>query len=185
MTQIRDADIADATGIAEVHVQTWQSTYAGVLPDEYLVGLSVSRHAVMWHKSLSSRRLEQHVAVAVGEDGDVVGFASCGRLRDRSQVGGEGQAGEIFTLYVLPDFQDLGLGRGLLTRSFAGLAGDGCDSAIIWVLEANPSRFFYEAMGGRKVSGRQENFAGTRVSELAYCWDSLVVTQERLGTGRG
>ena len=185
MTQIRDANIADATGIADVHVQTWQSTYAGVLPDEYLVSLSVGRHAVMWHKWLANRRPKHHATVAVGDDGEIVGFASCGGVRGGNQAGGKGQVGEIFTLYVLPDFQGLGLGRGLVTRSFAALAGDACDSAIIWVLEANPSRFFYEAMGGRKVSVRQENFAGTMVAELAYGWDSLVVTQERLGTGRG
>ncbi len=185
MTHIRDADIEDATEIAGVHVQTWQSTYAGVLPDDYLVGLSVSRYAVMWHQWLSDRRPEHHINVAVGDGGDIVGFASCGRLRDRNQVGGKGQVGEIFTLYVLPDFQGLGLGRALVTRSFAALAGDACGGAIIWVLEANPSRFFYEAMGGRKVSGRLEKFAGTTVAEVAYGWDSLVVTQERLRTGRG
>ena len=65
MTQIRDAEIEDATGIADVHVQTWQSTYAGVLPGEYLVGLSVGRHAVMWHKWLANRRPKHHAAVAV------------------------------------------------------------------------------------------------------------------------
>ncbi len=173
MTRIREAERDDAAAIANVHVQTWRSTYAGVLPDDYLVGLSVARHAGLWDRWLSDAQPGHRVYAAVADGAGIVGFASFGRLREHTRLPNKVQTGEIYTLYVLPDFQGQGLGKALLTQAFAGLADAAYESAVIWVLEANPSRFFYEAMGGRKVSGRQEKFAGTMVSELAYCWENL------------
>ena len=41
------------------------------------------------------------------------------------------------------------------------------------MLAANPSRFFYEAMGGQRAGERQESFAGTELEELAYGWPDL------------
>ena len=58
-------------------------------------------------------------------------------------------------------------------QAFAGLATRGHEAAVIWVLEANPSRFFYQAMGGNVVAERTERFAGTTLAELAYGWEQL------------
>ena len=41
--RIRAATPMDAAGIAAVHVETWRATYAGILPDNYLVSQSVDR----------------------------------------------------------------------------------------------------------------------------------------------
>ena len=54
-----------------------------------------------------------------------------------------------------------GLARALLNAGFRGMARAGRTSAVVWVIEANPSRFFYERMGGRLVAHRRESFAGT------------------------
>ena len=47
----------------------------------------------------------------------------------------------------------------------------GNSAVVVWVLAANPARFFYEASGGRKVAERIENFAGAELAELAFGWD--------------
>jgi hypothetical protein len=44
---------------------------------------------------------------------------------------------------------------------------------MVWVLAANPARFFYEAMGGARAGERLEEFAGTQLEELAYGWPDL------------
>jgi hypothetical protein len=33
---IRPMRLEDVTGIARVHARTWQTTYRGILPDDYL-----------------------------------------------------------------------------------------------------------------------------------------------------
>ena len=37
---LRRANINDAAAIAKVHVDTWKSTYKGIVPDDYLSSLS-------------------------------------------------------------------------------------------------------------------------------------------------
>ena len=49
----------------------------------------------------------------------------------------------------------------------------GCDTAVLWMLADNPTRFFYEGMGGAIVGGRRERFAGADVDEVAYAWRNL------------
>ncbi len=71
------------------------------------------------------------------------------------------------------DWQGRGLGRRLLGGMFRAMAGDGLPDAYLWVLASNPSRFFYEAMGGERAAKRQEAFAGTLLDETAYAWPDL------------
>src|SRR3546814_2185047 len=71
------------------------------------------------------------------------------------------------SLYVQPDHQGQGIGRRLLNGLFQALRKQRYDSATIWVLDANPSRYFYEAMGGRPVAERDEALWGVVMHEAA------------------
>ncbi len=166
VVDVRLASLEDAEAIARVHVETWRTTYAGMLPDDMLVRMSVEGQARMWRRML---RDGETVLVAEDPAAGIIGFASYGPNRS-----GRGDfSGEIYTLYILPDYQDRGLGRGLLGALFAALQREGHNSALIWVVADNPTRFFYEAMGGRRVAARDAKMWGTKVSELAYGWDSI------------
>jgi len=44
MALIRRARADDAAGIAQVHVASWRSTYPGMVPDSYLLGLSTDAY---------------------------------------------------------------------------------------------------------------------------------------------
>lgn len=182
MIAIRKARASDAAAIGAVHVATWRSSYAGVLPDSFLAGLSVVRHAAGYEQAIGDRR-EGHavfVAVASGPDappgmeardgGVVIGFASGGRARRP----GLGQ-GEIETLYVLDDYRDRGLGRRLMRAMAAHLAAIGCRSAMLWVLEANPTRWFYQHLGGRPVAHEAIRYAGICLEQVAFAWDPIDV----------
>jgi hypothetical protein len=50
---IRDAELRDARGLAEVHVRSWQAAYAGIVPDEDLAKLSVDQREQFWAQILS------------------------------------------------------------------------------------------------------------------------------------
>lgn len=172
-TTIRQAHADDAGAIAEVHVETWRDAYAGILPDTYLLDMSATRHAALWARLLRQPRLSELVLVAEDPTAGVVGFVSGGRARKSGLPRRSPYDAELYTLYVAPDHQGSGLGGGLLRRAFAGLAERGHAAAVVWVLEANPARFFYQAMGGHIVAERTERFAGTTLGELAYGWDQL------------
>src|SRR5258708_10998674 len=102
----------------------------------------------------------------------VVGFGSCGLVRDKPEGldGREIRVGEVYTLYVEPDFQNMGLGRRLLDALFRQLRADGCDTAVLWMLAQNPTRFFYEGLGCEPVRHRVDTMASADVQAIALAW---------------
>jgi ribosomal protein S18 acetylase RimI-like enzyme len=175
MITIRRARRTDASAIGRVHVETWQSTYAGLLPDAMLARMSDVRQSAWWARALSDPREQRGIFVADDEAMGVVGFGSCGPAREIPDGldGTETRVGEVYTLYVESDFQDRGLGRRLLDAMFRQLGADGCDAVILWMLADNPTRFFYEGLGGAVVGHRADRMAGTAVAEVAYAWRDL------------
>jgi ribosomal protein S18 acetylase RimI-like enzyme len=184
--RIRRGRREDAAAIGRVHVETWQATYAGLLPDALLAAMSDVRQAAWWSRLLADPREARGVFVADHEEAGVVGFGSCGPVRDPPEGldGTEARVGEVYTLYVEPDFQNQGLGRRLLDALFRQLADDGCDCAVLWMLADNPTRFFYEGLGGRRVGQRIDTLAGQDVEEVAYAWRDLDIplVRRRLAT---
>ena len=165
---IREATAMDAEDIAVVHVDTWRDTYAGLVPDDYLVRLSPDRHEAAWREEIGRGRAGT-VLVAALPDRRIVGFGSCGRARSQML----GFTGEVYTLYVAPDWQDQGIGGRLLGALFEELGAKGHPDAFLWVLSGNPTRYFYEAMGGQAVAERLERFAGAELEETGYAWRDL------------
>jgi GNAT superfamily N-acetyltransferase len=164
---LRRGAIDDATGIAATFVETWRDTYPGMLPDRVLVRMSDEAQAAYWARLLSARRPREFVEVALAREG-VVGFGSAGPARS-----GAARQGEIYTLYIRPNWQNQGLGRRLVCALFQGLRERGCKSAMLWVLAANPSRFFYEAMGGQRAFEQTERLWGMEVPQTGYLWPDL------------
>lgn len=185
MIRIRRAARSDAAAIARVHVETWQAAYPGLLPDSMLAGMSDVRQSAWWSRLLADPGEARGVFVADDQEMGVVGFGSCGPVRDLPEgldpstspgTGGtETRVGEVYTLYVEPDFQNCGLGRRLLDALFRQLRADGCDTVVLWMLAENPTRFFYEGLGGARVGHRVDTMAGTDVEEVAYAWRDLSV----------
>lgn len=198
---VREATPMDAAAIARIHVETWQAAYAGLVPDAYLAGMSVERHERFW-RELTGRPKGEIVLVATDDDlgdgdgvgggetgkggGALVGFGSCGRARDPSAGADAPFRGEIYTLYVHPDFQDRGYGRALMIGLIEELAAKGFTSAGLWMLAGNQTRFFYERMGGQAVAEREERFAGVWLPEVAYAWPDLMswLAQVKQGQNR-
>jgi len=173
---VRAAIPEDAEKIAAVFVETWRDTYPGMLPDRVLVKMSDEAQAFYWSRLLSARRAREFVRVAVRANGALAGFGSAGPGRDGVRDGGRQGAtheGEVYTLYVRPDWQNRGVGRKLICALLQGLRERGCYQAMLWVLAANPSRFFYEAMGGLKSYERSERLWGMDVPQIGYRWPDL------------
>lgn len=172
---IRRARRGDAAAIGRIHVETWQAAYAGLLPDSMLAGMSDVRQSSWWARALEDPAEARGIFVAEDPERGVVGFGSCGPMRDPPEGldGTEVRVGEVYTLYVEPDFQNLGLGRRLLDAMFRQLRSQRFDTAALWMLADNPTRFFYEGLGGERVGERTDTMAGQDVDEVAYAWRDL------------
>jgi ribosomal protein S18 acetylase RimI-like enzyme len=158
-------------------VESWRSTYAGILPDKVLVEMSVERQMVMWARAISNiEGVKKEQILVIEEDKScVVGVGSCGFNRDRITT----HSGEVYTLYIHPNHQNRGYGEQLLAGLFNIMIAGDYNTALIWVLALNPSRFFYEVMGGKRVSEREEKLWGTVLNEIGYAWDDLASALEK------
>ena len=176
---VRDATPRDAGGIARVYVDSWRETYAGLLPDQFLIGLSVPkltrqmRYRIDWIRR-NSRALDMYLVAF--DEREVVGFADCGPSRTPSL----GQKVEIYTLYVDPNYLDRGVGKTILTEAMGRFLDANATSMIIWALEKNPYRHFYSAVGGKLVAEREGNHWGRNLREIGYAWPDLEVAYNQL-----
>jgi GNAT superfamily N-acetyltransferase len=172
MTIIRNARPGDAAGIAGVHVASWQSTYAGLLPAAFLVGMTERAVCVHWRATLMAGEGAGTVVATHGAGGGqtVVGFASYGKARAAL----DGFQGEFYALYLQDFAQGQGTGRRLMGAMAERMLAIDVRSAVVWCLAQNPSRWFYERLGGVRIAERPGRFAGTSVAEVGYGWRDLV-----------
>jgi ribosomal protein S18 acetylase RimI-like enzyme len=166
--QIRLATPGDSLKVAEVHLATWRSAYAGIVSQEYLDSFSIEQRKNRWDEILQRKDVKEKTLVAEVDD-EVVGFLSAGPNR----TPGLGFGGEIYALYLSSDFHKKGFGARLLKRGMAELREMEFKDAVVWVLQDNPSRHFYERMGGRKVEEMMIRIGEQDLKEVAYGWDSI------------
>jgi len=168
---IRPAAIHDARAIAEVHVESYKSTYRGILPDEFLDGLSVEKRESFWRDLAAQQSI---TIVGCGADGSVLGFASGGKERS----GRLGCDGELYAIYLHTEAQRKGLGAFLVRQMVQELVALGFRSMAVWVLARNPSTKFYESLGGRVIGQQEIERGGQTFSEVAYGWPGLDAFRE-------
>ena len=165
----REAVPADAGGVARVHVDSWRTTYRGIIADSILDDLSYELRQRHWHSALTEHRDRNFIHVAESDDGQVVGFIAAGKERE----GRPDFQAEVFAIYVLREFHGRGCGRDLMLCSAERLLREGMRSMLLWVLAENPSRGFYERLGGRQLEEKQITIEQDVLTEVAYGWADL------------
>ncbi|OGX80667.1 GCN5 family acetyltransferase [Exiguobacterium sp. SH31] len=161
--QIRKAEPKDAYGIARVRVNGWRTTYRGIVPTEIL--LKLSSGSIEWSEkirsALSNREVRGFVAIV---DEEIVGFVLYGDERTGDYPD---HPNEIYAIYILEEHQRNGLGSMLLEKAVHAMHGHGL---IIWSLELNPHRAFYEQKQGQVIDSKERLFGELSLREIAYGW---------------
>jgi len=143
--RVRPAEVSDAHGIADVHIESWRETYSGVVPDRFMSADALEARRRMWKSILTLDPLPG--AIAVAERGEkVIGFAFAGSADHPDAVKGFAPARglHLYSIYLLADEQGAGTGKVLLEA----VLGD--RPAQLWVLSGNDrARAFYEHQGFR------------------------------------
>jgi ribosomal protein S18 acetylase RimI-like enzyme len=163
---VRPAVVEDARAIAAVHVASWRTTYRDILDEVTLSQLSVERRTAGWRASLTEYADQNVVYVAEDETGEVVGFVSGGEERD----GDPEYSGELYAIYLLAEIKGYGIGRKLATTLLNHLRTMGHSAILVWVLDENPAKHFYAAMGALPVRERVVEIADADYRELGYGW---------------
>lgn len=161
---IENATVSDAEGIARVHVETWRTTYTGLMDQKILDALSVSERAAGWVTRIQTdeTRIAHFIARRKNE---IVGFCSCGPKRD-SDI--ESYQGEVYAIYVLKQAQGLGVGQRLMAAAESHLHTHQLTPYYVWVLDTNPYQRFYKKLGAVHFKSKSGPCGGAVVPEYAF-----------------
>ena len=150
-------------------VDSWRTTYRGMIPDAYLDGMQVEASTALWDRVLTGRT-EHHVRVRRGTwDGHR-------RFRRRQPIAApkHGFDAELTAIYLRREFQRAGLGRGLVGAVAGAQRELGATGLLTWVIAGNkPARVFYERLGGELVVEQPFQWDGMDLMEAGYGWRDL------------
>jgi ribosomal protein S18 acetylase RimI-like enzyme len=124
-------------------VASWRAAFTGLVPQDFLDSMDPAAIASSWTASIAAGRSRLYVAAA--GDGQIVGYAAVGPERDAKA---DPTIGELYALFLHPDFWGSGAARPLTDAAVADLRAAGCSEVWLWVLVANArARAFYSRYG--------------------------------------
>ena len=139
---------ADCDELGRVHMAVWRDAYAGVMPSDYLAGLSSERSAARWRELARRPADAAERTLVVRNDDRIVGFASAGPSRDDDAP----TAWELYAVNLIPEARGTGVADLLLDELVGGR------DVTLWVVEANArARAFYARHGFVDEGGRSEH----------------------------
>lgn len=172
--KIREATIHDAQGIAKVHVDSWRTTYKGIIPDDFLNNLSYEQRTELWIHNIG--RKNNFILVAESTEGEIIDFADFWK-RETNTIP---NSSDLTSIYLLEEYQGKGMGRKLLERLFLKIKQLGYQSIFVEVLAENKTRYFYEYYGAKLYKTVQVKIGGKILDEIVYIWDDVDKVLEKL-----
>jgi ribosomal protein S18 acetylase RimI-like enzyme len=160
---VRRAETGDAKAITAVHDAAWRYAYDGIIPARELARIVARRGPRWWDRAI--RRGTAILVIEVG--GTICGYATFGPNRARNLV----QKGEVYEIYLLPEYQGVGLGTRLFLAARRELARFGFETVVVWALADNEGACrFYRNAGGRRVARANERFGEVSLTKVAFAW---------------
>jgi len=156
---IREVVEADVPALAALHVKAWSQTYWMAL-----------RHPTLkirewqWRELFKNKDGSWFCFVIENGKNELIGFAM-GKKYSHSDL--PDFSGELSKIYILREYQGVGLGKrliGYVARKFISI---GIHNMVLFGIAENPSGGFHEAMGGEKLFAQNGEFHG------GYCWRDL------------
>lgn len=163
---VRRSRPADAAALADVHRDSWQVAYRGIIPHLHLEGMIRRRNADWWAQAI--RTGEGLLVLDVARS--IAGYATFGLARARSSF--TRAEGEIYEIYLAPTYQGLGLGEHLFESCRHALDLRRLNGLLIWALSDNTGAIdFYWRRGGRPIAEATERIGGASLPKIAFVWD--------------
>jgi len=155
--------MADAEALAQVHESAWRYAYAGVISGLTLERIVAGRGNGWWTRAIG----RSNNILVVDHDTTIAGYATLGPSRMR----GLNYRGEIYEIYLKPEYHGIGFGHRLFQAARNNLRSQGLSSHAVRVLTENtPACRFYESQGGRKVAESQDPIGPDRLPISIYGW---------------
>lgn len=171
---IREANSNDAEGIAKVHVQSWGTTYKGILPKDYLKNLSYEKRTELWESNIINKT--NYILVVENNEGKIIGFSSA----EKNESSTVKNIGNLTSIYLLEEYQGKGIGKELFKNLFRYFKEMKYEKVFVEVLEDNNTRYFYEYYGAILVQIEQIEMGKKKLNEFIYEWNDVEKVLDKL-----
>lgn len=170
--KIRKVRISDAEKIARVNVDTWRSTYTGLIDKKTLDNLSYSDKFDGWRNKIES--LDNRTTIFIAElDGELVGFALASQDQQERNIRSVNYKGELMAIYVSDKFQRKGIGIRLVRRIVDYFIDNNVNSMCVWTIKNNPFYKFYTKLGAEPFDSKPHLIDQKEYTLIGYGWKDL------------
>ena len=149
----------DRRAVSRIYEESWRRACRGIVPQAYLDAIPEGR----WVKNLDIPGWSVMLCL---EGGEPIGTGSFSRSRSERYP----DAGEVISIYLLPEYWGKGCGGPLLEAMVTELEKQGYSEAFLRVLEENErARRFYEKHGFSRAGETTETVIGGKaLREIRY-----------------
>ena len=153
----RDATENDIPELGKLHAITWAQTYNGKP--------NIKLRQYQWDKAFKEENNGSWFCIlVVDKNNKLVGFAK--GIINKNEKSSE-QHGDLNKIYLLSDYQRLGLGKKLFAHVIERFLSKGVNNMTLFGVPQNPSCAFHEAIGGERLYSEKGTFDG------GYRWPDL------------
>lgn len=139
---IREAKEFDAESIAIINISSWQKTYKGIFPKEFLDGLNDKESLKTTILRMQENIKSDNNYLVAELNKEIVGFCKIGKSTKENYE----HCGEIIALYVKNEEIKKGIGKQLFAAA-NNLLKETYENNIVSCIRENPSNNFYKKMG--------------------------------------
>lgn len=155
---IRAATDADLPAIRELHLTSWQRTYAGLVPDRFLYDEAPDYLARKWAS------LPAGTTLIAEREGALIGLAYVD----------EADPAYLDALHVRADVIGQGYGTRLLTQAFSSVAARAVSRAYLYVVEGNERALrFYQRFGAYETWRGPDPDHAADSTAIRLEWDDI------------
>lgn len=157
---IREAQDSDYPEITEVSIRVWRHAYQGIIDQSFLDNISFEQRL----KNRVQLSEPGRYSLIAAYHNKIIGFCDFGISRHPHYA-----KGEIYAIYVLPEYQRIGVGYLLLQQAINRLTQEHLMPCIVIALEQNLSaQQFYEGMGFIFIDKIDANIGNKEYLEKVY-----------------
>lgn len=154
MITLTQATLSDARDLAQIHCDSWRQAYQSLLPESYIAEQTdVESKTALWQHVVAHPQTVTIIAQdsALAPEQNKVGFISY-FIEDSG-----GDKATITTLYVLPEYQNQGIGGQLINHVIESLKTKSVATVSLWVLNSNQLAIQFYQQHGFVPTGEQQS----------------------------
>ena len=159
--EIRKRRIEDSNELAHAIVIIWNTTYKGIVSDEFLKDL-LNNETVIAKNLRKSIKEQPYYYVLISQD-KIIGWIYFTLESENLK-----ETAEIHSLYILKEYQGIDYGKLLYNYAINIILKNNLNKVVIGCLDGNPSNEFYKHLGGKYI---ENHFFKEKYLEKLYLFE--------------